>query len=144
MRLPAVVRSLKKLLLHTTLPIIYPRLIIETITRSYRTTYIHTLKPNLRDQVLFSRTDFLPWEFLLIKKLEFDKTKPTQYTTFKTDIIKVVLVFSISNFFINKNSQGRKSVREKKYLLLQIQLQHIRQISTQVNLEHINVKINFW
>ena len=33
--------SLKKLLLLTTLPIIiYPRLIIETITRSYRTTYI--------------------------------------------------------------------------------------------------------
>ena len=32
--------SLKKLLLLTTLPIIiYPRLIIETITRSYRTTY---------------------------------------------------------------------------------------------------------
>jgi hypothetical protein len=39
-------------------------------------------------------------------------TKPTKYTTFKTDIIKVVLVFSISNFFINKNSQGRKSVCE--------------------------------
>ena len=31
-----------------------------------------------------------------------------QYTTFKTDIIKVVLDFQISNFFNNKNSQGRK------------------------------------
>ena len=31
--------------------------------------------------------------------------------------MKVFLVFSTSNFFINKNSQGRKSVREKKYLL---------------------------
>ena len=53
-------------------------------------------------------TQFLPWEFLLIKKLEIGKTKTTKYTIFKTDIIKVVLVFSISNFFTNKNAQGRK------------------------------------
>ena len=38
------------------------------------------------------------------------KTKPTHYSTFKTDITKMCLVFSISNFFINKISQGRKSV----------------------------------
>ena len=38
---------------------------------------------------------FLPWEF--------EKTKPTQFTTLKTGIIKVVLVlFFFSNFFINK------------------------------------------
>ena len=37
-------------------------------------------------------------------------------------MIKVVLVFFISNFFTNKNFQGRKSVREKNYLLLQIRL----------------------
>ena len=37
------------------------------------------------------------------KKLEFEKTKPTYYTTFKTDKFKVVFVFSISNFFSNKN-----------------------------------------
>ena len=60
----------------------------------------------MRDKVLFSRTDFLPWEILLIKKLYFEETKPI-----KTDISKVGLVFSISNFFINKISQGRKSVR---------------------------------
>jgi hypothetical protein len=65
----------------------------------------------VREKVLFSRTDFLPWEILLIKKLDFEKTKPTSYSTFKTDITKVGLVFSISNFFINKISQGRKSVR---------------------------------
>ena len=47
-------------------------------------------------------------KFLLVKKLEIEKTKTTEYTTFKTDIIKVVLVFSISNFFTNKKSQGRK------------------------------------
>ena len=39
------------------------------------------------------------------KKLEIQKTRTT---TLKTDVIKVVLVFSISNFFTNKNSQGRK------------------------------------
>ena len=42
----------------------------------------------------------------------------------KTDlIIEVVLVFSISNFFINMNCQGRKSVSQinqvSTYLLLQ-------------------------
>ena len=30
------------------------------------------------------------------------------YSTFKTDMIRVVLVLSISNFFTSKNSQGRK------------------------------------
>ena len=45
--------------------------------------------------------NFLPWEFSLVKKLDFEKNKNTEYTTFKTDIIKVVLVFLISNFFTN-------------------------------------------
>ena len=36
--------------------------------------------------------------------------KPTQYSTFKTDITKVGLIFAISNFFINKIYQERKSV----------------------------------
>ena len=35
------------------------------------------LKTNVRDKVLFLRTDFLPWEILMIKKLDFEKTKPT-------------------------------------------------------------------
>ena len=34
------------------------------------------LKLNLQKKVLFLQTDFLPWELLLIKKLEFEKTKP--------------------------------------------------------------------
>jgi hypothetical protein len=63
-------------------------------------------------QVFFSHSIFFPGNFyvpfLLVKKLEIEKTKTTKYTTFKTDIIKVVLVFSISNFFTNENSQGRK------------------------------------
>ena len=40
-----------------------------------------------------------------MKKLEIEKTKPTIIIkTFKTDIMKVGLVFSISNFFIAKTS----------------------------------------
>ena len=40
-----------------------------------------------------------------MKKMEIEKTKPTFIiSTFKTDIIKVGLVFSISNFFIAKTS----------------------------------------
>ena len=40
-----------------------------------------------------------------MKKLEIEKTKATFIiSTFKTDIIKVGLVFSISNFFIAKTS----------------------------------------
>ena len=37
-----------------------------------------------------------------------DKLRRPSIQSFKTDIIKVVLVVSISNIFTNKNSQGRK------------------------------------
>ena len=63
---------------------------------------------NYRKLVFLFALNFFPWEFLLIKKLEIEKTKNTKNTTFKTDIIKVILVFSISKFFTNENSQGRK------------------------------------
>ena len=43
--------------------------------------------------------------------------RKTQYTTFKTDKIKVVLVFTISKFVVKKISQGRKMCSWKKYLL---------------------------
>ena len=44
-------------------------------------------------------------DVLVMKKLEIEKTQPTFIiSTFKTDIIKVGLVFSISNFFIAKTS----------------------------------------
>ena len=43
-------------------------------------------------------------EVLLAKKLEIKETKTTEYSTFKTDRIKVGLVFSISIFFITKTS----------------------------------------
>ena len=50
--------------------------------------------------LLFSRA------ILLMKKLKIEETKATWYSTFITDIIKMGLVFSIFNFFINKISQA--------------------------------------
>ena len=70
--------------------------------------HLDTIKAELPLEGIFFALNFLPWEFLLVKKLEIEKIKTTKYTTFKTDIIKVILVFWISNFFTNKNSQGRK------------------------------------
>ena len=67
-----------------------------------------TIKDELTLEGIFFALNFLPWEFLLVKKLEIEETKTTNYTIFKTDIITVVLVFSISNFFNNENSKGRK------------------------------------
>ena len=49
-----------------------------------------------------------------MKKLEIEKTKPTfNISTFKTDVIKVGLVFLISNFFIAKTSLANKWMRKK-------------------------------
>ena len=53
-----------------------------------------SLKANSAEKVFFSTNGFLPWEILLIKKLEIEQTKTTLYTTFKT---VVALVFLISN-----------------------------------------------
>ena len=46
--------------------------------------------------------------------MKIEETKTTLYSTFKTDIIKVGLVFSISNFFINKISHANKWSAKKK------------------------------
>ena len=58
-----------------------------------------------------------------MKKLEIEKTKPTFIiSTFKTDIITVGLVFSISNFFITKttlaNNWRRKKIPSYSYSAL--------------------------
>ena len=65
-------------------------------------------KAELPLEGIFFRTQFSSLGIFIKKKLEIKKTKTTWYTTFKTVIIKVVLVFSISNFFTNENSQGGK------------------------------------
>ena len=48
-----------------------------------------------------------------MKKLEIEETKTTQYSTLKTDTIKVGLVFSISHFFITKMARANKWMRKK-------------------------------
>jgi hypothetical protein len=58
----------------------------------------------------------------------FRVTKKFLITKFDC-IIKLVLGFWVYNFFINKNSHGRKSVGEKKYILLQIWLYHIQNLN---------------
>ena len=49
-----------------------------------------------------------------MKQLEIEKTKPTlSISVLKVDIIKVGLVFSISNFFITKTSLANKWRRKR-------------------------------
>ena len=47
-------------------------------------------------------------EVLLVKTLEIEETKTTWYSTFKTEIIKVGLVFSNSNFFTMRISYANR------------------------------------
>ena len=65
------------------------------------------VKPNNCRKVFFSSSNFARG-VLVIKKLEIEKTKPTLYSTFKIDIVKVCLVFWISNFVINKIYLAKK------------------------------------
>ena len=52
-------------------------------------------------------------KILLLKKLQIEENKTTLYQTFKIDIIKVGLVFSITNFFITKTSLANKLMRKR-------------------------------
>jgi hypothetical protein len=61
-------------------------------------------KAKLQKEVIFFLIHIFARDILLMKKLEIEETKTTSFSTFKTDIIKVGLVFFIYNFFINKNS----------------------------------------
>ena len=56
-------------------------------------------KAKLLQEGIFFLIHLFARDILLQKKLEIEETKTTKYSTFKTDIIKVSLVFSISNFF---------------------------------------------
>ena len=66
-------------------------------------SYSVSVKAELPLEGIIFALNFLPWKPLLVKKLEIGKTNTVKYSTFKTDIIRVVLVFSISNFFTSKN-----------------------------------------
>ena len=73
-------------------------------------------KAELPLEGIFFTLNFLPWEFLLVEKLEIEKTKTTFIISVLKVVYLVVLVFSIFNFFINKNSKGRKlSVKKNTF-----------------------------
>ena len=69
---------------------------------------MHTGKAELLQEGILFCTQFPSLGIFINKKVGFEKKirPPSMYTNFNTDIIKVVLVFSISNFFTNK--KGRK------------------------------------
>ena len=75
-----------------------------TCNKFHRHTYTSTFEdPNQVEKQLskaelplegiFFALNYLPWEFLSVKKLEIEKTKTTKHTTFKTDVIKNGLSF---------------------------------------------------
>ena len=66
--------------------------------------YFFFIKLNLQKKVLFSRTDFLPWEFLLIKKLEIQKTKTTFIIciSFKSCMVGGLCFFKFQFFLLPK------------------------------------------
>ena len=78
-------------------------LVVLTLRGFAQATYMSNIKKIV---VGIFKKNFI-FFFLLIKKLEIEKTK----LTFVISVLKVVcyvgLVFSNSNFFINKISQGR-------------------------------------
>ena len=65
----------------------------------------HMLKLNYFKNVLYFALNFLPREFLLVKKWEIEKTKTS--FSFKSCTLGGLSFFQ-NNVFINKNSQGRK------------------------------------
>ena len=79
-----------------------------------------------------------------MKKLEIEKTKPTfVISTFKTDIIKVGLVFSISNFFIAKTSLANNwRSFSSSYLALEltkrVKIQSLAGMSSNCSIDPLN------
>ena len=62
---------------------------------------MYRIKAELLQEVIFLIHLFAR-AILLMKKLKIKETKATQYSTFKTDMMKVGLVFFDFQLFINK------------------------------------------
>ena len=65
-------------------------------------------KAKLQKKVFLFLIHLFARDILLMKKQEIEETKTTQYSTLKTDTIKVGLLFSISNFFTKKSPLANK------------------------------------
>ena len=81
------------------------------------------IKVLLLQESIFFLIHLFARDVLVIKKLEIETTKPTFIiSVLKVDIIKVGLVFSISNFFITKtplaNNWRRKKIPSCSYSAL--------------------------
>ena len=63
--------------------------------------------------LLLKPIQIFAWAVSVMKKLEIEETKTTWCSTFKTDTIKLGLVFSISHFFIIKTARANKWMRKK-------------------------------
>ena len=94
------------------LPVLELFLKFQVITKFTKIWPIFALKANVRKKVLFSRTDFLPWEILLRKGLDLEMYIAINISHPDSKGV-TTNKFLPNNFFINKISQGRKSVREK-------------------------------
>ena len=68
----------------------------------------YTMLKLLLNRVYHVKAELLLEDIFSRSILEIKITKTAKHTTFKTDIVKVVLVFLFSNFFTNENSQRRK------------------------------------
>ena len=71
-------------------------------------------KAEFRKEGIFFLLQLFARDVLVMKKLEIEKTKPTFIiSVLKVDIIKVGLVFSISNYFITKTPLANNWRRKK-------------------------------
>ena len=71
-------------------------------------------KAELLQEGIFFLIHLFARDVLVTKKLEIEKTRPTLIiSVLKVDILKLGLVFSISNFFITKTSLANKWMRKK-------------------------------
>ena len=64
---------------------------------------IDSVKAELLQEGIIFLINLFARAVLLMKKLKIEVAKATKYSTFKTDVIKVGLVFSISNLFTGMN-----------------------------------------
>ena len=56
----------------------------------------------------FFALNFLPWEVLLMKKLEIDKAKPTCYISFKRCILVGLSLLDFQLFYEKKRFPGKE------------------------------------
>ena len=72
--------------------------------------YLQLLKSNVREKVFFFANRFPSLGNFVNKKVGFRKSKPTQYSTFKTDITKVHCCMKCPQIIREKTSSQKYTV----------------------------------